>query len=150
MKKAFFPKRAERVHPPKYYESSISRDSFRRAMLDAGPLLLTQIAGMLSHLATPEAKLRHWQMQSKGRPTDTPIEQKMAIGMRRIVQLRLPGLINSGKVRKDGTGKESRYTWIENEAPVTGEDPSGRGHAKPPVPKRGRNPRVRKPDAGGA
>jgi hypothetical protein len=137
----------KRDKPRNYYRGGVSVGDFCRAMKDMGPLSVTQVAGLISDIIPPEAKVRCFELHRSrdksfaGKTT----EQLAALGVRELARMKLIRLHYSGKVRKHGSGKETKYEWIEAENDSPKGDPPGRGHAVKGRAKRGRNKRVRRP-----
>lgn len=147
----FVTRRAENTKPPGFYRTGLTIDDFRRVMSGKGPMSVTQISAELSPLVPVEAKVRNGRLSygTTKSPVPTDINFLAEVGMRKLVMNKMPNYVRVlGKVRKHGSGKDAKYEWIEEAGPAK-QDPAGRGHAKPPRTKRGRNPRVPKPDGSG-
>lgn len=99
-----------------YYRSGLSANDFRVAMSGSGWVSLTQIVGMLSDKIPPEAKARQYELRvsSKQPANNHTLERRLAIGCRKLIDLRLWTLVGDGHIEKKGKGTDAKYRWIES------------------------------------
>jgi ribosomal protein S19E (S16A) len=100
--------------PQGFYRTGLSNEDLRLALSHGEWQRLFQVVAGVADKILPEAAVRYEQMHG-GRTSQSPIEKRIQSGSFQIVRQKLNRLVISGKVEKDGKGKDARYRWIEKQ-----------------------------------
>ena len=95
--------------PPGYYNTGLTKDDFRQAMLGRGWMSISQVAALLTEKISPTSAIR--QLKMRGRGQGPPTQALVARGRRDVTSRFLLRSSKRGRILKKGIGKNSRYKW---------------------------------------